>query len=68
MLKEHVKSILVANSYFTKCKIENKCCNRTELAKKYLVKKIRKALTEKKTNYSGVKGFFTFLIGILGFN
>jgi hypothetical protein len=68
MLKEHVKSILVANSYFTKCKIEKRCFYETELAHKYLIKKIRKALCEKKRSYSYFSGIFSFLIGIIGLN
>jgi SsrA-binding protein len=44
-MKQDVDSILLANWYFTKCKIEgNSCAKKTELARKYLVTKIQKAL------------------------
>lgn len=47
MNKADIDSILLANWYFTKLKIENPKCNKTELARKYLVKKINSVLNEK---------------------
>ena len=47
MNKADIDSILLANWYFTKCKIERPHCNKTELARKYLVNKINSVLNEK---------------------
>jgi hypothetical protein len=47
MNKADIDSILLANWYFTKLKIENPKCNKTELARKYLVNKINSVLNEK---------------------
>ena len=43
-MKKDIDSILLANYYFTKCKIENPISDKTELARKYLVQKLNKAL------------------------
>jgi hypothetical protein len=52
-MKQDVDSILLANWYFTKCKIEgNSCAKKTELARKYLVTKIQKALFEREISQS----------------
>jgi hypothetical protein len=59
-MKQDVDSILLANYYFIKCKLENPLCNKTELARKYLSSKIKLALSErqsKKDNLSN-KAFF----------
>lgn len=63
MNKEDIDSILLANWYFTKCKIENPSCGKTELARKYLVDKVssllkkRSKLTKSTKKYS----FFSML-------
>lgn len=48
MNKTDIDSILLANWYFTKCKIENPSCNKTELARKYLVNKVNSVLRKSK--------------------
>ena len=45
MSKPEVDSILLANWYYTKCRLDKPTCEKTQLAKKYLVNKIDKALT-----------------------
>jgi hypothetical protein len=47
MNKTDIDSILLANWYFTKCKIENPKCNKTELARKYLVNKVNSVLNQR---------------------
>ncbi len=47
MNKEEIDSILLANYYFTTCRLCKPSCEKTELARKYLTNRIRKALTEK---------------------
>jgi len=44
-----IDSILLANWYLTMCKLQSKShkCSKTELARKYLVSKINKALFER---------------------
>jgi hypothetical protein len=46
-MKQDVDSILLANWYFTKCKIDNPNCQKTELARQYLTAKIKKALFDR---------------------
>ncbi len=46
-MKQDVDSILLANWYFIKCKFDNPSCNKTELARQYLVAKIGKALCDR---------------------
>lgn len=46
-MKKDIDSILLANYYFTKCKIENPISDKTELARKYLVQKLNKALIDR---------------------
>jgi hypothetical protein len=61
-MKQDIDSILLANWYLVKCKMERPSCNKTELARKYLVAKINKALFER-TKLSEVqtkKAFFNF--------
>ena len=48
-MKQDVDSILLANYYFIKCKVENPFCHKTELARKYLVAKIKGALSDIKS-------------------
>lgn len=47
MEKQDIDSILLANFYFLKCKFDNPLCHKTNLARKFLLRKIRKALTKK---------------------
>lgn len=46
--EKQIDSILLANWYLTKCKIEKKPEHKTELARKYLVAKVKEALFCKK--------------------
>lgn len=59
MKKQEIDSILLANWYLTKCQIESPSSDRTELARKYLVTKIDKVLTDRKrfTQSNPVKAF-----------
>lgn len=58
-MKQDIDSILLANWYFTKCKIDNPKCKKTELARKYLTSVISKALSDrsfqKKENFQVIK-------------
>ena len=47
MEKQDIDSILLANCYFLKCKFDNPLCQKTDLARRFLLRKIRKALTKK---------------------
>jgi hypothetical protein len=47
MEKQEIDSILLANFYFLKCKFENPLCTKTDLARRFLNGKIRKALNKK---------------------
>lgn len=47
MEKQEIDSILLANFYFLKCKFENPLCAKTDLARRFLNGKIRKALNKK---------------------
>lgn len=66
MSREQIDSILLVNSYFTKCKCEGSSpsCQKSELARKYLVKKISKALN-KKNNFSYIRAFFIALVNYI---
>jgi len=46
-MKSNIESILIANLYFTICKLEN---SNTEIAKKYLSVRINEALLDKKVS------------------
>lgn len=46
-MKQDIESILLANWYLIKCKIERPSCPKTELARKYLAAKINKTLFER---------------------
>ena len=48
MQKEVLESILLANSYLIACKFSQASCNKSELARKYLLKKVQEALLQKK--------------------
>lgn len=48
-MKQDVDSILLANYYFIKCKVENPLCHKTELARKYLVSKIKLVLSDRQS-------------------
>ena len=60
MNKEDIDSIVLANWYFTKCKIENPSCSKTELARKYLVDKVS-SLLEKKSKSPKKNPILSFL-------
>ena len=45
--KQEVNSILLANFYFLKCRFENPSCTKTDLARRFLIRKIKKALSRK---------------------
>lgn len=63
MDKTEIESILLANWYFTSCKLSVNNphkCEKTQLAKRYLLNKIQKALTEKSSKTKSVKAFSLF--------
>lgn len=61
MRKQDIDSILLANWYFTKCKMESPASDKAELARKYLVTKVGKALIERtKLSSPSIKAFFIF--------
>lgn len=63
MTKEQIDSILIVNSYFTKCKLENPLCHKTELARKYLTHQISKALKVRQSKESSRPlGLLAFLL------
>jgi len=67
MDKTEIDSILVANWYFTSCKLSvsnHHNCEKTQLAKKYLLNKIKKALTEKSQVKTNSVKAFSFLSSI----
>lgn len=47
MGKQHIESILLANWYFTRCKMECPISDKTELARKYLLTKVANAIDER---------------------
>lgn len=47
MEKQDIDSILLANFYFLKCRFDNPLCHKTDLARRFLLRKIRKALIKK---------------------
>lgn len=61
MKKEDIDSILLANWYFTKCRIESPSSDKTELARKYLTQKVNRALFERTNNKSISGKAFYFL-------
>jgi len=48
MRKQEIDSILIANYYFTKCRIESPTSDRTELARKYLFNIVGRAIVNRK--------------------
>lgn len=69
MSKPEVDSILLANWYYTKCRLDKPTCEKTQLARKYLLKEINKALTErmfkKNRTFNSVKALIFLVISIL---
>lgn len=63
MDKEVIDSILLANFYLISCKINNgNNCQKSDLARKYLVSKIKKALIDRKKFQSKrPSSYFNFL-------
>jgi hypothetical protein len=47
MRNSELNSILLVNLYFTGCKLQKPSCPRTEMVRKYLSKRINKALIER---------------------
>jgi len=47
MEKQDIESILLANCYLMQCKFLDPVCGKTELARRFLIRKIRKALEKK---------------------
>jgi hypothetical protein len=60
MIKTDIRSILLANSYYIRCKKTG--CKKTELARKYLTVKIRKALSERKVSNKASILRFLFIV------
>lgn len=67
MSKEEVDSILLANRYLIECKCTKPLCPKTELARKYLTSKIKRALN-KENKVSIFRALFISTVSILGFN
>lgn len=61
-MRPEIESILLANWYLTKCKIDSPQCSKTELARQYLTATIKKALFERKSQEkkSIKQSFFLF--------
>ena len=61
-MKADIDSILLANWYLTMCRLQSKThtCSKTELARKYLVAKINKALFERTKSVQTNKALFDF--------
>lgn len=53
MRKTEIDSILLVNWYFTTCKLTKPSCPRTEMARKYLLKKVNKALISNRETSKG---------------
>lgn len=47
MSKQELESILLVNMYFTYCRLKRPTCAKTDLLRKYLMKKIDKALVKR---------------------
>jgi hypothetical protein len=68
MNKPDIYHILNANIYFTKCKLEEKgFSDKTDLARKYLVKSINKVLIERESKNSHIRTLFLNFISIFNF-
>jgi hypothetical protein len=50
MEKHDIESILIANCYLMQCKFGYKCREKSEVARRFLSRKIRKALEKKLSN------------------
>jgi hypothetical protein len=61
MNKKDIESILLANWHFTMCKIECGDLEKTELARKYLVSRIRKTLLDRIYEKSVSSKVFSFI-------
>ncbi len=61
MNKKDIESILLANWHFTMCKIKSSDLEKTELARKYLVSRIRKTLLDRIYEKSISSKVFSFL-------
>jgi hypothetical protein len=61
--KQVIDSILLANSYLISCKMRD--CSKSELARKYLVSKIEKALLEKRKSTSKKPSSFMNFFGYI---
>lgn len=68
MSKPEVDSILLANWYYTKCRLDKPTCEKTQLARKYLLTEINKALTERTFNknriFNSVKALIFLVISV----
>lgn len=64
MSKEEVDSILLVNDYLIECKCHRPTCEKTELTRKYLTSKIKKAL-KRRNKRSPIKAFFNFILSLL---
>jgi hypothetical protein len=53
MRKTEIDSILLVNWYFTTCKLTNPLCPKTEMVRKYLLKKVNKALISNRETSKG---------------
>ena len=64
MRKTEIDSILLVIWYFTTCKLTKPSCPKTETVRKYLLKKVNKALVsnEKPTGNRLISKAFVFLI------
>lgn len=67
MSQEEVDSILLANRYLIECKCTKPLCPKTELARKYLTSKIKRALN-KKNKVSIFKALFLAVLSIFVIN
>jgi len=65
MSKEEVDSILLVNDYLIDCKYHRSCCRKTELTRKYLTSKIKKAL-KRKNKINPFKAFFIKIKNLFG--
>lgn len=52
MSKQELESILLVNMYFTYCRLKRPNCTKTDLVRKYLMKKIDKALSKREVKPS----------------
>jgi hypothetical protein len=61
MRKTEIDSILLVNWYFTTCKLNKPSCPKTEMVRKYLLKRVDKALVKKENNYNLIYRTFATL-------